>query len=571
MKNTIHLIISLICFAFCGTSVPAAYYWDTNGPTAGAGGPTPSGAWDVAAAKNWSKDSAGAGAASAWTNGNDAVFSAGSDATGAFLVDLSGAPTVGNLTVEEGAVTISGDTILSVGPNDSDKGVISVFPNAALTINSRVKSLDSPKPMISLVGSNTANGTINGTIVNASPYTRIEKRQSGTWVLTGTNTYSGVTDIRDGTLVVDSLADRGTPSSIGTGAAGAWHDVIGLGEHGLTNATLKYIGTGHSTSRKFCLWGDTGGGTIDASGTGPLVLLGDIIHSPNLTETADRLFTLKGSNMGTNTLGGQISEGTNGFKTYVRKDGPGKWVLNGSLQYYTGSTTVNQGTLVWNASWSQTAAISVNSGGTLAGVGLIEHPVTIAPGGTLSPGDPIGTLYLYGDLNLNGNLFIEVDKSASPSSDVVFAAGALTSAGTGTVTVKNLGPALAVGDTFVVITDGSSNPRPLPNGQALTVVSADGSVVWNNKLAVDGSISVAALAAPRPIITSVARTGAASVTVNYSNTVPARTYYLRYQSTMNADWTTNLPGKAAVGTSDSQVDSTATGSQRFYQIFCVAP
>jgi hypothetical protein len=197
--------------------------------------------------------------------------------------------------------------------------------------------------------------------------------------------------------------------------------------------------------------------------------------------------------------------------------------------------------------------------------------VTIAAGGTLSPGDSIGTLNFLGDLNLSGHLFIEVDKSVSPTSDAISVLGALNNDSTGTVTVKNLGPALAVGDTFVVVKDGSYNPRALPNGQALTVVSDDGNVIWANNLAANGSITVAALAAPRPIIKTIANAGTASVTVNYTNTVPTKTYYVRHQSTINGGWTTNLPGKVAAGTSDFQVDSTASGSQRYYQVFYLAP
>jgi autotransporter-associated beta strand protein len=569
MKNNIHLIISLICIAFCGTSVRAAYYWDINGPTAGAGGSTPSGTWDVGVTQNWSTDSAGGVATIAWTNWNDAVFSAGSDATGAFSIGLSNTPMVGNLTVEDGAVTISGDTVLSVGGGNGGKGIINVFPNAALTINSTVKGWDDNQ-MLSLVGSNTANGTISGTIVNAGPsLTRLEKRQTGTWVLTGTNTYSGVTDIRDGTLVVGVLADAGLPSSIGTGSAGAWHAVIGLGEHGLTNATLKYTGTGHSTSRKFCLWGDTGAGTIDASGTGPLVLLGDIIHNPAMPEIADKLFTIKGSNMGTNTISGQISDGLGGFKTSVKKDGPGKWVLTGS-QYYRGATTVNEGTLVWNASWSQTEAISINSGATLGGTGMIDAPLTtIAPGGTLSPGDSIGTLTLFGELSLAGNLFIEVDKSFSPSSDVISASGALNNVGTGTVTVRNLGPALAVGDTFVVIKDGSNNPRPLPNGQMMTVVSADGGVVWNNKLAVDGSIAVLSVSPPPVPATNLTIVAAGPASFNLGGLGAANRAYKVYAST---NVTTPMANWWLIGTTNSSaggviqfLDLQATNKQRFYR------
>ena len=51
-------------------------------------------------------------------------------------------------------------------------------------------------------------------------------------------------------------------------------------------------------------------------------------------------------------------------------------------------------------------------------------------GGTLSPGASLGTLTINSNLTLAGNLFIEVNKSASPSNDVVVVSGTLTNAGT---------------------------------------------------------------------------------------------------------------------------------------------
>jgi len=311
------------------------------------------------------------------------------------------------------------------------------------------------------------------------------------------------------------------------------------------------------------MYGTTGagGGTIDASGTGPLVLTGDI-RRPAPDESYDKTLTLRGSNTDTNTLSGGIADGNNGKKTILRKEGPGKWVLFGT-HYYSGSTTVAEGTLVWNADYSATEAISVNSGGILGGVGIIDAPVTIADGGTLSPGESVGNLTIYNDLNLAGNLFIEVNK---PTNDFVSVYGTLSNTGTGNkVTVKNVGGALSVGDRFQIF------DHAMANGGAMAVVSDDGSVVWANDLGVDGSISVAASVPPPLLITSIADAGTASVTVNYSNTVPTKTYYLRYQSTINGGWTTNLPGKVAADTSDSQVDSTASGSQRYYQVFYVSP
>src|SRR5262245_14308393 len=74
-------------------TVPAraqSLYWDSNADTAGAG-PTPAGIWGTDSF--WSTDPLGLVIPGAWVPGNNAVFSAGTDATGAFAVTLSGAQT----------------------------------------------------------------------------------------------------------------------------------------------------------------------------------------------------------------------------------------------------------------------------------------------------------------------------------------------------------------------------------------------------------------------------------------------------------------------------------------------
>ena len=66
-------------------------YWDTDTTDqAGAGGSTPGGTWDTAAMANWNISSDGTGVPGAWNSGDDAVFAAGTDATGAYTVNVSG-------------------------------------------------------------------------------------------------------------------------------------------------------------------------------------------------------------------------------------------------------------------------------------------------------------------------------------------------------------------------------------------------------------------------------------------------------------------------------------------------
>jgi autotransporter-associated beta strand protein len=87
----------------------------------------------------------------------------------------------------------------------------------------------------------------------------------------------------------------------------------------------------------------------------------------------------------------------------VTKSGTGKWTLTGNIKH-TGTTTVNGGILMVTAdSIKGSAAITVNSGGTLAGTPYITGPVTVNSGGSISPGnnaDQTGTIKLLNTLDL---------------------------------------------------------------------------------------------------------------------------------------------------------------------------
>ena len=175
----------------------------------------------------------------------------------------------------------------------------------------------------------------------------------------------------------------------------------------------------------------------------------------------------------------------------LTKTSAGTLALN-ATNSYSGATTVSGGTLALGPSGSINGSVTVASGSTLMGRGTINGPVTVASGATLAPGSSVGTLTFGSDLILAGNLFIEVDKTLSPSNDFAVVTGMLTNAGTGTLTVTNLGATpLVAGDSFTLFS------QPLTNGSALTIVS-DPAVVWTNKLAVDGSIQVVSVASAGP-------------------------------------------------------------------------
>src|SRR4051794_32888251 len=76
-------------------------YWDTDGPTQGAGGATPSGAWD-GITTNWNAIADGTGDGTAWVDGNVAIFAAGTNATGPYTVTVGSTVTADSINFKDG-------------------------------------------------------------------------------------------------------------------------------------------------------------------------------------------------------------------------------------------------------------------------------------------------------------------------------------------------------------------------------------------------------------------------------------------------------------------------------------
>ena len=79
---------------------------------------------------------------------------------------------------------------------------------------------------------------------------------------------------------------------------------------------------------------------------------------------------------------------------------------------YTGATAVNGGTLSVNGSIASSSLLTVNAGGTVGGIGQLPSTV-INSGGTLAPGNSIGTITVNGNLTFNGGSTYAVEVSPS--------------------------------------------------------------------------------------------------------------------------------------------------------------
>ena len=286
------------------------------------------------------------------------------------------------------------------------------------------------------------------------------KTGPGTLVLTGANTYAGPTRILGGTLAVSTVAAINVASGLGTG--GNQNTPVQLQIDG---GKLQWIGaTAQTTNRNFTI--GAGGATLDASGTVPgnvLTYSGSPVFAvPNAAQT----FTLTGSggdNATPNIFSGILTDNGSAATSLV-KSGAGAWSLTNTNNKYSGSVSINSGTLSVNGAGTlgtgTTLAVnstgtlsvntggvvgrnvSVNAGGKLAGVGTVLGSVTVAGTGAINLIDAApGTLSLGGGLTLNSGSILGYDLGAVGvgSSDLLaLTAGAFSASGTITVNLNSI-------------------------------------------------------------------------------------------------------------------------------------
>ena len=278
--------------------------------------------------------------------------------------------------------------------------------------------------------------------------------------------------------------------------------------------------------------------------------------------------------------------------------GGGTVVMNGTGIYgmlgvnSVANLTVNSGTLKVNGN-SGAGPVVVNSGGTLLGQGTIAGAVTIASGGTIGAGFGPGLLTLSAglDLSASGSGTTNVWELAALKDSatgvagtdfdqIVLTGGTLALGAQAALDLRFTGSATAPSSSnpfwqsahgwTIISMSGGSNPGAAGFGRVKNGSYAAGNFTTSASGGGDITLTFTPSAAPSGSparITSITRIGAGSVTVSYTNTLPGTNYVLSYGTNLSAtNW---LPAatRTAAGFSDSQTDSAATNSQRFYRVY----
>lgn len=328
MKKSALILATAATTLLAPKLLAAPLYWDLTDGVAGAGGPTPSGIFN---STSWNTLADGSGSLVGITSADTAIFSAGSDATGAFTVNLGAAQTVAGVTVEEGIVSITGSA-LTIGT-----GTLSIGPGATFSIPATSNLAASPGANLNLDGGtirNTVNATggptfadvdftINlsaagGTVETANTGTNttifqgsikgvgntLTKTGSGEFRFqganTGTTTFSKLV-VNQGLFRLGNSAGNNFETGFGAAPTSFTPDAITLSNGGL-------IGTSYTVTlnanRGITL--GVGGGGVNA-GSGAMTIPGAITGTTGFLVTAGTV-TLNGTiSAQTLTIGGTLN------------------------------------------------------------------------------------------------------------------------------------------------------------------------------------------------------------------------------------------------------------------------
>ena len=283
-----------------------------------------------------------------------------------------------------------------------------------------------------------AGGSISSVLAGGRTMT---KTGAGTWILSGANSYTGLTSVGGGILKLGAAGD-GTNTPLGTAAAGTVISSGALDLNGYTLSTTEALslnGTGISG----------GGALINSSGTAVNYTGAIILESAGSIGTTGDI-ALTASNIGGGYDLTKVGTGTLDM-------GSGTVTL-GALTISAGTLTATSGIMSLSGNFSNEGTFAHNNG-TVTLDGSTPQTISVATFNNLTLNNSSGAT-LTGDATVVGTLSFTHGKITTGTNKVIVgAAGTITGAGTGQYINGNLRRYIANGETPTVgfdIGDGAS-------------------------------------------------------------------------------------------------------------------
>ena len=310
--------------------------------------------------------------------------------------------------------------------------------------------------VMALGGTNAGDNIMGATIGNqsATGITSLAKNDSGKWILTGTNSYTGATNVNAGTLIV---GNGGTAGSIVSSTI----NVAGGGTLGFNRSDTLTIGGIIQ-----------GAGAVQQLGTGTTVLTGTSTYTGGTTIVQGMLQLGNGGTTGS-IVGNVANNGTLSFNrnnSYsfggtisgtgaVRQMGTGMTILTGANSYL-GGTRIDAGTL----QVSSDANLGAAGGGLTFNGGTLNSTASFTSGRATD-------LAGVGTFSTNASTTLTMTGAVS-------GAGALTKTGAGTLV-------LAADNAYTGGTTISAGTLQIGDGGATGSIA--GNVLNNGALVFDRS------------------------------------------------------------------------------------
>ncbi len=317
--------VGSLLLAAAGAAAPTLY-WDVNDATAGSG--NAGGTWE---SNSWTTDATGSTATSAWVDGAVTVFSAGTDGTGGWTVNLTSAVSTPSITfAQAGTKTIAAGGTINIGGGTLNSTALGFTPGNGDDININSALAGAGGLTIAAHGDATSNSGGGG---------------GAEFRLGGTNTFSGGLTITSGLVSWANEANLGDASNVIT----------------LNGGGLLYTAASGTTAHNIEV--GAAGGTIRTYGSTTLTLNGTIANAAGVAST-----TLRRTDGGTLVI---KTQGTGFTGTFI--NGGGSTQLNAlNADWSTTDFVVDGGNLMPNGggtavvnSINSTADVIINNGTTV--------------------------------------------------------------------------------------------------------------------------------------------------------------------------------------------------------------